>query len=411
VGGAAFTRRRLLVTAGGAAGALALGGAGCAGGGDSDNEANVVPFHGERQAGIATPAQDRLVFGALDLTVGSAPELRELLRAWTSAAARMTAGALVGPPGEPPEAPPLDTGEAVGLSPARLTVTFGFGPSLFDERLGLASLRPAALRELGPLPRDELEPARSGGDLCVQACADDPQVAFHAVRNLTRIARGAAELRWLQLGFGRTSSTTSAQGTPRNLQGFKDGTNNLDADDEAAMARYVWVGPEESQRWLRGGTYLVARRIRMLIETWDRTSLAEQEQTIGRFKTSGAPLTGTREHDPVDLAAKGADGMPTIPIDAHIRLAGHDANGGERILRRGYSYTDGVDPATGQLDAGLFFICFQRDPHRQFAAIQRRLGGTDALNEYIRHTGSAVFAVPPGMSQGGYVGQGLFGRA
>jgi deferrochelatase/peroxidase EfeB len=406
VGGAVFTRRRLLASAGGAAGALALGGAGCAGGRDSEPDEGVVPFYGERQAGIATPAQDRLVFGALDLTLGSPGELRELLRAWTAAAARMTVGKPVGP-ASVEAAPPLDTGEAVGLSPARLTVTFGFGPGVFDERFGLASRRPAELRELGPLPSDELEPARSGGDVCVQACADDPQVAFHAVRNLTRIARGAAELRWLQLGFGRTSSVTKTQATPRNLQGFKDGTNNLDAKDEEAMARYVWVGRDEPQRWFRGGTYLVARRIRMLIETWDRTSLAEQEQTIGRFKTSGAPLTGAHEHDDADLAAKRADGTPVIAVDAHIRLAGHEANGGERILRRGYSYTDGVDPVTGQLDAGLFFICFQRDPHRQFAAIQRRLGGSDALNEYIRHTGSAVFAIPPGVARGGFVGAGL----
>jgi deferrochelatase/peroxidase EfeB len=405
---AAFTRRRLLASAGGAAGALALGGAGYAIGRESDGGADTVPFYGARQAGIATAAQDRLVFGALDLTVGSAAELRELLRAWTDAAAHMTAGEPFGPVVESPEAPPIDTGEAVGLAAAKLTVTFGFGPDVFDGRFGLAGSRPSALRPLGPLPADYLEPARSGGDICVQACADDPQVAFHAVRNLARIARGAAELRWLQLGFGRTSSTTSAQTTPRNLQGFKDGTNNLKADDDAAMARFVWVGADEPQRWFRGGTYLVARRIRMLIEAWDRTSLGEQEQIIGRFKTSGAPLTGTHEHDVVDLDARQRGGAPLIAPDAHIRLAGSAANDGERILRRGYSYTDGIDPATGQLDAGLFFISFQRNPHIQFAAIQRRLGRNDALNEYIRHTGSALFAVPPGTARGGYIGEHLF---
>ena len=287
-------------------------------------------------------------------------------------------------------------------------MTFGLGPGVFDDRFGLAASRPHALRPLDPLPGDYLEPARSGGDLCVQACADDPQVAFHAVRNLGRIARGAAELRWLQLGFGRTSSTTSGQATPRNLQGFKDGTNNLKADDEAALARFVWIGADEPQRWFRGGTFLVARRIRMLIEAWDRTSLAEQEQTIGRFKTSGAPLTGTHERDVVDLDARNPDGSPVIAADAHIRLAGSAANGGERILRRGYSYTDGIDPITGQLDAGLFFVAFQRDPHAQFAAVQRRLGRDDSLTEYIRHTSSALFAVPPGIARAGTVGEGLF---
>jgi deferrochelatase/peroxidase EfeB len=404
----AFTRHRLLVSAGGAAGAIALGGGGYVLGRESDEHPGTIPFYGARQAGIATPAQDRLVFGALDLTLGSAAELQELLRAWTLAAAHMTAGEIVGPATEQPEAPPFDTGEAVGLPAAKLTVTFGFGPDMFDDRFGLAGSRPAALRPLGPLPADYLEPARSGGDVCIQACADDPQVAFHAVRNLTRIARGAAELRWLQLGFGRTSSTTSAQATPRNLQGFKDGTNNLKSDDEAAIERFVWVGSDEPQRWMRGGTYLVARRIRMLIEAWDRTSLVEQERIVGRFKTSGAPLTGTREHDVVDLAARKPDGTPVIDADAHIRLAGDGANGGEKILRRGYSYTDGIDPVTGQLDAGLFFIAFQRDPHKQFAAIQRRLGREDSLNEYIRHTSSALFAVPPGTAAGGYIGENLF---
>jgi deferrochelatase/peroxidase EfeB len=196
--------------------------------------------------------------------------------------------------------------------------------------------------------------------------------------------------------------------TPRNLQGFKDGTNNLTSDDEASMKRFVWVGADEPQRWLRGGTYLVARRIRMLIEAWDRTSLTEQEQVIGRFKHTGAPLTGAHEHDVVDLHARQADGLPVIATDAHIRLAGHAANDGERILRRGYSYTDGIDPVTGQLDAGLFFVAFQRDPHKQFAAIQRRLGASDSLNEYIRHTSSALFAVPPGVARGGYIGEDLF---
>jgi deferrochelatase/peroxidase EfeB len=242
----------------------------------------------------------------------------------------------------------------------------------------------------------------------VQACADDPTVAFHAVRNLARIARGGAVLRWSQLGFGRTSSTQSRQSTARNLQGFKDGTNNLHGDDTSAMNRFVWVGAEEPATWFRGGTYLVARRIRMLIETWDRSSLGDQEETIGRFKASGAPLTGRHEHDVPDLVAKKRDGLGVIAADAHIRLAAPAANGGLRILRRGYSYTDGIDPVTGELDAGLFFVAFQRDPHKQFAAIQRRLGEHDALGEYIVHTGSALFAVPPGIRPGGFLAQGLF---
>ena len=172
------------------------------------------------------------------------------------------------------------------------------------------------------------------------------------------------------------------------------------------MRRHVWVGATESPAWMRGGTYMVARRIRMLLEIWDRSSLADQEQTIGRSKYSGAPLGRREEFDPLELEAE-KGGRPLIPADAHVRLASASFNGGERILRRGYSFTDGVDERLGELDAGLFFICFQRDPDKQFVAIQRRLGRNDALNEYIRHVGSAVFAIPPGARPGGYVGEPL----
>lgn len=412
------TRRQLLATAGGGALGLALGGGGYAlGRHDASGESQgsvegAIPFYGTHQAGIVTPAQDRLVFGAFDLTLDSPGELRELLRAWTEAAAQMTAGMSTGPLPGPEDAPPADTGEAVGLPAAKLTITFGFGASAFtqagEDRLGLAAHRPAALTPLGPLPGEQLEAQISDGDLCVQACANDPQVAFHAVRNLARVGRGAVVLRWAQLGFGRTSSTTSDQATLRNLQGFKDGTNNLHGDDDEQMRRHVWIGSDEPQRWFRGGTYLVSRRIRMFIEAWDRDTLGDQEHVIGRFKASGAPLTGGNEHDVVDLAARDRAGEPIIPANAHIRLAAPASNAGERILRRGYSFTDGIDPATGELDAGLFFICFQRDPHRQFAAIQRRLGASDALNEYIQHRSSALFAVPPGARPGGFVGEGLF---
>jgi deferrochelatase/peroxidase EfeB len=415
---AELTRRQLLAASGtGALGIAVGGGVGFAAGQDDAkgqqagaNEA--IAFHGPHQAGIITPAQDRLVFGAFDLTLSSADELEELLRTWTQAAQAMTAGHTTGPLPGAPDAPPADTGEAVGLPPSRLTITFGLGASVFEQngadRFGLASRRPAALTPLGPLPGEQLEPQRSDGDLCVQACADDPQVAFHAVRNLARAARGAAVLRWTELGFGRTSSTTSDQVTLRNLMGFKDGTNNLDGSDVAAMRRFVWVGSEERQPWFRGGTYLVSRRIRMFIEAWDRDNLSDQEHVIGRFKDSGAPLSGKHEHDIVRLGERTATGEPVIPTRAHIRVAATSSNDGERILRRGYSFTDGIDPETGELDAGLFFICFQRDPHRQFAAIQRRLGAVDALNEYIQHRSSALFAVPPGAPNGRFLAEELF---
>ncbi|HVY77257.1 MAG TPA: iron uptake transporter deferrochelatase/peroxidase subunit [Solirubrobacterales bacterium] len=405
-----LTRRRLLGAAGVGAAGVGLGGVGGYLVGSETAKAEdgtgSVPFYGEHQAGIDTPAQDRLHFAAFDLVDASPAALRELMREWSRAAAEMTAGQMVGDVNSEQLAPPDDTGETVGLLPSRLTVTFGFGPSLFAKRgLGLAGKRPAALREIPPLPADELNEGESGGDLCVQACSDDPQVAFHAVRNLARIGRGTVVMRWSQLGFGRTASTSRGQDTPRNLMGFKDGTANIKAEDTAAMDRFVWVG-REGPAWMRGGSYLVTRRIRMLLEVWDRSSLEDQEQTIGRDKYRGAPLGGHDEFEPLDLEAE-ADGRPTIPVDSHVRLASASFNGGERILRRGYSFTDGVDESLGELEAGLFFICFQRDPQRQFVAIQRRLGSADALNEYIKHVGSAVFAVPPGARRGGYVGETL----
>ena len=367
-----------------------------------------VDFYGPHQAGIATPAQDRLAFAAFDVTTSDRQALMAVLGTWAAAAARMTAGDAVGSIETQPQAPPIDTGEAMGLGPARLSVTVGFGPSLFDDRFGLAARRPAALADLPALPGDLLNPDRSGGDLCVQACADDPTVAFHAIRNLARLSRGKAVMRYSQLGFGRTASTSNTQQTERNLMGFKDGTNNVKAEDTSLMDDHVWVGQETDQDWMRGGSYLVSRRIRMQIESWDADFLADQEDVMGRHKVSGAPLGGEGEFDPVDLSAT-RDGKPLIPADAHIRLASPDSNGGARLLRRGYSFTDGNDPDTGQLEAGLFFIAYQKDPRTQFVPIQRRLGTHDALNEYIKHVGSGLFAVPPGLSgPGDWFGKALF---
>jgi deferrochelatase/peroxidase EfeB len=408
-----ITRRRLLASAGAGAAGLGLAGGGYLvgqGSAEADTPSGgTVPFYGEHQAGIDTAAQDRLHFAAFDLVSESRSELRDLMRTWSAAAAEMTAGEMVGDANHEALVPPEDTGETYGLSPANLTVTFGFGPSLFERPgLGLHSHRPAALKPIPALPGDELNPLECGGDLCVQACSDDPQIVFHVVRNLARIGRGAVTMRWAQLGFGRTSSTSRKQTTPRNLMGFKDGTANIRADDAEEMSRFVWLGGDDWPAWMRGGSYLVTRRIRMLLEAWDRSSLEDQERTMGRSKYSGAPLGGKHEFEDLNLGAE-RNGRPLIPDDAHVRLAASSPGGGERILRRSYSFTEGVDPELGQLEAGLFFVCFQRDPERQFISIQRRLGESDALNEYIRHVGSAIFAVPPGASSGGYVGETLLG--
>lgn len=373
--------------------------------------AQVVPFYGAHQAGIGTPPPEFLSFAAFDLTSGAIDDLRGVLQEWTAAAASLTRGRPYRPAAERPSDAPADPGEAAGLSPARLTITVGFGPSLFEAagsgRFGLRGRRPRALARLPSFKGDSLEAERSDGDLCVQACAEDPQVAFHAIHVLTRIAHGVATLRWMQEGFSRTASTSRSQPTPRNLMGFKDGTNNVRGEDAAAMDQHVWVGGREGPAWMRGGTYLIARRIKLLLDVWDETSLEGQERVIGRHKASGAPLGGRREHEPVDLDAR-QGGQPLIPADAHIRLASPEANDGQHILRRGYSFSEPPEPGIGQIDAGLFFISFQRDPQRQFVPMQRRLAESDALNRHILHTGSAIFACPPGVRRGGFLGEELF---
>jgi deferrochelatase/peroxidase EfeB len=394
------SRRQML------AGLGALGAAGLAGGcgtAESSTNSQIVPFRAAHQGGITTAQQDRLLFATFDVTATGPAELRDMLRDWTAAADAMTQGRPV--PGRfAAQAPPPDTGEADGLLPGHLTITIGYGPTLFD-RFGLAGRRPAALAALPALPLDSLDPAYTGGDIAIQACADDPQVAYHAIRNLARIGTGTVVLRWMETGFGRTASTSPGQATPRNLMGFKDGTRNITADQKELLRDHVWINAAD-QPWARGGSYLVARRIRMYVNQWDRDVQADQENVFGRVKSTGAPLTGTAEFDTPNFAARNSDGSPVIAADAHIRLAAHENNGGLRILRRGYSFTDGID-ATGNLLGGLFFIAFMRDP-RQFVALQTKLGTQDALNEYIQHIGSALFLCPPGLPTGATWAEQLF---
>ncbi len=371
-------------------------------------------FYGEHQAGITTAAQDRLHFASFDVADISRAELIGLLKDWTTAAARMTQGRDVGPDGAVGgalDAPPDDTGEALDLPASGLTITFGFGPTLFrntdgQDRFGLADKRPEALIDLPHFAGDALQDELVGGDLCIQACSDDPQVAVHAIRNLSRIAFGRASIRWSQLGFGRTSSTSRSQVTPRNLFGFKDGTANVKSEDATIVDEHVWVPSADSAAWMTGGSYLVARKIRMTIETWDRASLREQERIFGRDKGEGAPLSGGTEFTEPDFSTR-SGGKPAIDPHSHVRLAHPKQNDGAVILRRGYNFVDGND-ALGRLNAGLFFIAFQRDPRTQFVKIQDALSRNDAMNEYTKHIGSAIFAVPPGVKRGSYVGATLF---
>jgi deferrochelatase/peroxidase EfeB len=407
-----LSRRKLFGAAGvtaavvGAAGAGALAGRASAASSASVELQSAVPFRGERQAGIITAAQDRMHFCSFDVTTDDRDEVVAMLKEWTAMAERMTLAEEAvknGAVGLNPYAPPADTGEALGLPPSQLTLTVGFGPSFFTkdgkDRFGIADKRPTALIDLPKFPNETMDPAKSHGDICVQACANDPQVAVHAIRNLARVAFGTAAVRYSQLGFGRTSSTTRDQSTPRNLFGFKDGTANLKAEDVGALNQHVWVADGDGPAWMTGGTYLVTRRIRMRIENWDRTTLLEQERVIGRLKGTGAPIGYANEFDALDFDTKSSKGTPLIDTDAHVRLASSENLGGIEILRRGYNFTDGTD-GFGHLDAGLFFIAFVRNPETSFVPMQMALSRSDALNEYITHTGTALFACPPGLREG-----------
>ncbi|MFF2483377.1 iron uptake transporter deferrochelatase/peroxidase subunit [Paenibacillus sp. NPDC058071] len=369
-----------------------------------DPTSDIVDFYGDHQAGITTPAQDFLLFASFDLTVTSQDQVRKLFQSWTKASADMAEGRMIGENNDNLNLPPSDTGEAAGLTPSRTTITFGVG-ALFFDKLGINDKRPAALADLPPFGGDELREEWSGGDIGVQVNANDMQIAFHAIRNLARIARGKAVLRWTQEGFQRTGKTDPSGGTPRNLMGFKDGTGNPDVNDAGVMEKVVWAQPEDGAPWMAGGSYMVVRRIRIRVEVWDRSTLADQENTFGRHRHSGAPLGKDKEFDAVELERKGEDGKPVIPADSHIALAKGD--GSVQILRRSYSYSSGMDHRTGQLDAGLLFICYNRDPRKQFIPMQQKLGKSDLLNEYIVHNGSALFACFPGVRPGGYIGDTL----
>lgn len=404
-----LSRRGLLAWGVGAAGAagLALGvraGASSApahSGADAA-EALEYPFHGEIQAGITTPAQDQLHFAAFDVIDGESREdLIELLQDWTYAASRLVMGApvvAVGAFDGDPLAPPGDTGEAADHGPSGLTLTFGFGRSLFvtadgQDRFGLAGQLPSEFGESLPkMVNDFIDPRISGGDLCVQACANDPQVAVHAIRNLTRLAFGRAQMRWSQLGFGRSSSTSTEQQTPRNLFGQKDGTNNLKAEDPAGLAEQVWIdsGPE----WSHGGSYLVTRKIAMTIEVWDGVRLEEQDRVLGRAKGTGAPLSGGDEFTPPDFAATDETGRVLIDERSHVARTHPDNNDGVAMLRRGYNFVDGNDEL-GRLAAGLFFIAYVKSPDR-FAQVHKNMARDDMFIEYLKTQSSAVFLVPPG---------------
>lgn len=354
------------------------------------NGDEIVPFHGTHQAGIDTDAQAHGTFVALDLRDDvDLPALRRLMRILTDDAERLTQG----------RAALADSEPELALSPARLTITFGFGPG-FVVRAGGAA--PTWLRPLPAFAIDRLQDEFSHGDLLLQIAADDPLTVAHATRMLLKDARGFATIRWTQQGFRRAYGSVAPGTTMRNLFGQVDGTANP-RPGTTEFDTVVWT----ADGWLAGGTGMVVRRIHMDLDKWDRLDRSGREQSVGRTLSNGAPLTGVNEHDEPDFAATTAIGFPVIPEFSHVRRSRPD-NASQRIFRRAYNYDE--RPANADVsDSGLVFVSFQADIDAQFTPIQRRLDDLDLLNEWTTPIGSAVFAVPPGCAEGGYIGETLLG--
>ncbi|CAM5228227.1 iron uptake transporter deferrochelatase/peroxidase subunit [Streptomyces badius] len=409
------SRRRLLGTAG-AAGAtgLVLGAGGGAAGYAATRPdepvalttvgATEAMFHGKHQPGITTPLQARGHLTAFDLVAGAGrKEAAALLRRWSAVAKELMAGR---PAAGAADGPGHDTGIALDAGPSSLTVTFGFGRTFFG-RTGLTDRLPAALDPLPAFSADALDAKRSNGDLWVQIGADDALVAFHALRALQKEAAGTARVRWQMNGFNRTPGATARPMTARNLMGQIDGTGNPKASDGDFDRRvFVPASTGKPQEWMEGGSYAVVRRIRMLLDDWEKLPVERQERVIGRRKADGAPLSGGTETTEMDLDKAGPDGRLVIPDNAHARISSPGENGGAAMLRRPFSYHDGI-AEDGTPDAGLLFICWQADPFRGFVPVQRKLDRGDALSPFLRHEASGVFAVPGGAAEGEYVGQRL----
>ena len=370
----------------------------------SSGSSAAVPFHGPHQAAILMAAQPRAVLVAFDLAAASRGELTDIMQAITSRARFLTTGGVPAPTGV--TAPPSDTGMlGPDVVPDGLTVTVGVGASLFDERYGLGPRKPARLTTMVAFPDDTLDPAQCGGDLSLLLAANSTDTVLHALRDITQAVDGGMQVRWRIDGF---SNAPRPSGAPRNLMGFKDGISNPDAKSPAQMDELVWVpsGASGEPAWTSGGSYQVIRLIRMFVEFWDRISLSEQEHIFGRRRADGAPLDANSELDVPGFAAN--QSSTVIPLDAHIRLANPRTpqSAGSRILRRGFNYDRGTD-AVGDLDMGLIFTCYQRDPQRQFETVQGRLAG-EPLVDYISPFGGGYFFALPGVSgRDDYFGRAL----
>jgi len=394
--------------------------------GNPQDSNQAEPFWGEHQGGVATKPQHFMYFAAFDLTTSNREDVIKLLKAWTAAAARMSEGETAQPlesglklavipaapkggdadeaPGTGPRA--ADTGEALGMPPSRLTITFGFGTGLFikdgKDRFGLTAHRPEALVDMPKFGSiDQMVKEHTDGDIVIQACAEDPQVAFHAVRQLARIAEGVAQIRWVQTGYRPIAGD-------RHLLGFS--AEEKTPGMNAPQAQAIWAG-KEGPEWMRGGSYVVVRRIRFAVEHWDQMPQAYQESAVGEMKHHGKPV----EQSQTSVKSSSDNIVTEENMPPHLALV---SPGRDSMLRRSYSYNDGVNFTTErwppwrqglEYDVGMFFVCFQKDPRTGFIAVFREMASRDSrLNQFWTHVGGGLFAIPPGAKQGEYIGQGLF---
>jgi deferrochelatase/peroxidase EfeB len=356
------------------------------------NEA--IPFHGSHQAGVVTPQQTYCYFVSFDVLTNDKKELIKLFKKWTTHSDQLSRGELKTSYSNA-WLPPNDSGEVNELDSSKLTITYGVGPNFFKkdgvDRFGIASKRPNHLKDIPKMPRDDLNKDLSGGDLCIQVCANHQQVAFHAIRNLIKDSLGVVQVKWMQSGF---MNAPKGQ-TGRNLFGFKDGTANRSTEDGEGHHKIIWADSSEP-KWMKNGTYLAVRKIKMFLDVWDRSSLKDQEDTFGRKKDTGAPYGKAKEHDEVQTI--------NLPSTSHVALAKKTK---QEIHRRAYSFTDGIENDTGHLNAGLFFISFQKNPDQQLIPMLKVMSEQDKLNEYTKHVGSAMFACPGGTKPGHYIAQTL----